>query len=129
MLICFSLNIVCPTSYNLAEFLVSQLNVTDHPESQSKIKGICSKYAETEVGKEHERKLEKLKHEKKYKDVLEVNNGVPHYSEVSKSVYNFSLSKLHSIVNVEFIWGCHSLMAAYGQQFSPTLGMIKTGPG
>lgn len=80
---CSSLNIVCPTSYNLAEFLVSQLNVTGEPESQAKIQWICSKYIDSEVGKEHERKLEKLKHQKKHNNILVVSNGVPHYGKVS----------------------------------------------
>jgi len=77
-----SLNIVCPTSYNLAEFLVSQLNVTDHPDSQSKIQRICSAYLESEVGKEHEKKLEKLKNRKRHNNILEVSNGIAHYGEL-----------------------------------------------
>lgn len=79
----FSLKIICPTSYNLAEFLVSQLNVTDEPESQKKIQWICSKYVESEAGKENEKKLEKLKNRKKQNGIIGVSNGVPHYGEVS----------------------------------------------
>ncbi|XP_046672915.1 protein scarlet-like [Homalodisca vitripennis] len=77
-----SLNIVCPTSYNLAEFLVSQLNVTDDPDSQTKIQRICSKYLESDVGKEHDRKLEKLKQRKKQNNIIEVSNGIAHYGEL-----------------------------------------------
>lgn len=54
----FSLGIVCPPSYNLSEFLVSQLAINNDPEALQRVNKICNQFSSSEQGQMLSKKLE-----------------------------------------------------------------------
>lgn len=59
----FSVGMVCPSTYNLAEFLVSRLAVGDDAESVIRVNKICTEF---KMSKHYEHLLNKLESELKY---------------------------------------------------------------